>query len=156
MDLIVTEVVDLVAESFCGASGPVAFKYSESGWWFEWEGKDVAKGLLDLNPKDIRHEDIVQSVDGSFVFGWMTVDSFLWLIPGVVRVCFEVEASAGELLLQGVFSELEKLLVEGGVVFSVLQIEALLMLHETFYCSENFNWNSGAHLHPLIVSFRDC
>jgi len=139
-----------VSSAFHGASGPAKLKCPESGWWFEWEGMDIAKALLDLDPKDIQYEDIIHPIDGSFVPSWTTTDALLWLVPGMIRVCFEVDSQTGDQLYQDILTELHKRLAEDGLTFSVPQIESLLNVHEALYCTEAFDWRPDSHSHPLL------
>ncbi|MEM7600362.1 MAG: hypothetical protein AAF357_02980 [Verrucomicrobiota bacterium] len=142
-------IVSSVSEAFQTASGPAKFRYPESGAWFEWEGKDIAKNLLDLDPVDIEYDDIIEPFGGSFVPAWTTDEGLLWLVPGMIRVAFEVEPQRGDVLLREIFSELKKRISESDLIFTPAQMASLLEVHEAFYCTEDFDWNTDNHAHPL-------
>jgi len=147
-------IVSSVSNAFHGASGPAKFKYPESGWWFEWEGKDIARDLLDLDPVDIEYDDIIKPIDGSFVPAWTTDEGLLWLVPGMIRVVFEVEPQKGDVLLQEIFSELNKRISKADLSLTQAQMASLLEVHEFFYCTEDFDWNPDSHTHPLCETIR--
>ena len=146
-------IVSSVAEAFHEASGPTNFKYLESGWWFDWEGKDIAKALLDLDPIDVQHDDIIEPIDGSFVPTWTNDEGLLWLVPGIIRVVFDVYPQKGDRLLKELFSELNKRISECELKLTQTQMASLLDVHEAFYCTEDFDWNPDAHAHPLCGKF---
>ncbi len=141
-----------VSDAFYGATGPARFRFPESGCWFEWEGKDIARGLLDLDPADIDYDDIIKPIDGSFVPTWTTDEGLLWLVPGMIRVVFEVDPVKGDVLLQDVFSELDKRISKSELSLTQAQMVSLLEVHEVFYCTEDFDWNPDKHSHPLCDS----
>lgn len=143
-----------VSDAFHGAAGPAKFRFPESGWWFEWEGKDIARNLLDLDPVDIEYDDIIKPIDGSFVPVWTTNEGLLWLMPGIIRVVFEVDPQKGDGLLQNLFSELNKRISKGELSLTQAQMASLLEVHEVFYCTEDFNWNPDNHSHPLCGAMR--
>ena len=149
MNEVATETIRSISEAFHGASGPALFRYPESGWWFEWEGKEIAKALLELNPKDVRYEDIIRPIDGSLLPGWTTAEALLWLMPGMIRVCFEVNPRIGDSLFQEILTEVHNRILKDGMTLTQLQGRSLLEAHEAFYCSEDFDWNPKAHAHPL-------
>lgn len=138
-----------VSTAFHGATGPANFRFPESSRWFEWEGKDIAKAILDLDPVDIQYGDILKPIDGSFMPAWTTDEGLLWLIPGMIRVVFEVDPQKGDRLLQAVFSELNKRVSEGELRLTQAQMTSLLEVHEVFYSTEDFDWNPYNHVHPL-------
>lgn len=154
MDEVARAKVSLVAEAFHGWSGPAKLNYPESGWWFAWEGKDIAKALLDLDPDDIEYDDVIQPMDGSFVPAWTTNDGLLWLVPGMIRVVFEVDSQRGDRLIQAIYSEFNKRILDGDLTLTRQQMEVLLDIHETFYCSEAFNWNPSEHNLTLCDTLR--
>jgi hypothetical protein len=143
-----------VSHAFHGATGPAKFRFPESGWSFEWEGKDIARNLLDLDPVDIEYDDIINPIDGSFVPAWTTDEGLLWLVPGMIRVVFEVDPPKGDNLLQDVFSELKSRMSKSGLSLTQVQMASLLEVHEVFYCTEDFNWNPENHAHPLCDAIR--
>lgn len=138
-----------VSAAFHGAAGPAKFRFPESGWWFEWEGKDISKTLLHLDPVDIQFDDIINPIDGSFVPAWTTDQGLVWLVPGMIRVVFEADPQKGDLLLREIFSELNKRISDGELRLSQAQMASLMEVHEHFYCTEDFDWNPDDHVHPL-------
>jgi hypothetical protein len=142
-------ILSSVSIAFHEATGPAKFRFPRSGWWFEWEGKDIAKDILDLAPEDIQFDDLIKPIDGSFVPSWTTDEGLLWLVPGMIRVVFEVEPHRGDLLLQALFSELDKRISEGELKLTHAQMTSLLEVHEVFYSTDDFDWNADAHVHPL-------
>ncbi len=147
-------VMSLVSAAFAGASGPCAFKFAEAGSWFEWEGKDAAKALLNLDPADIEYDDIIRPIDGAFLPAWATDEGLLWLVPGIVRVVFQTDPPCGDRLLQRLFSELLERIHKGHLRLTEAQRACVLEVHEFFYCTESFGWNPDRHLHPLCRSIR--
>ena len=40
------DVIERVSNAFAGAVGPARFRYPESGWWYEQEGKEIATYIV--------------------------------------------------------------------------------------------------------------
>ncbi|RYD85098.1 MAG: hypothetical protein EOP84_03560 [Verrucomicrobiaceae bacterium] len=154
MNESVTRVIELVSKAFGSAAGPTTFRYPESGWWYEWEGKGIAKVLLDLDPRDLEYDEILSPIDGSFVPAWTTGEGLMRLTPGIVRICFEVDPNSADALLHRLFTELYDRIRKGELTLSALQGRSLLQMHEVFYGTEDFGWNPDKHAHPLCELLR--
>ncbi len=155
MDEASRRAVASVSSAFDGAKGPARFKYSESGPWYEREGKEIVEALLNLNPTDIRFDEVVHPLEGTFVPVWADSEGPLWLIPGIIHEAFEIDPQKGDHLIQCLFSELNKRILKEELTLNQQQAESLLEAHETFYCEEEFDWDSDAHGHPLCESLRN-
>ena len=149
MDQPNIEVVEVVSKAFESAKGPAAFRFPETGWWYEMEGRTIAKALLHLDSEDLEYRDIIREMDGSFLPAWTTGEGLLWLLPGILRVCFESAPKDGDDLLQRLFTELHERITKGDITLTSAQSRSLLLAHEVFYCAEEFAWNPDNHSHPL-------
>ena len=143
------DVIEHASSAFGGAVGPASFRYPESGWWYEWGGKEIAKTLLALDPEDLEYDEIISPYDSSFVPAWTTGEGLMWLVPGVIRVCFAATPERGDALLQRLFGDIHDRISKGEITLTPEQKRSLLEVHERFYCQEAFGWNSDAHAHPL-------
>ena len=144
------EVVSQVAQLFGAYQGPASPTFPTSGKWYEWEGKDIEEALLNLDPVDLRYEDLF--IWERPLWSCMTTEGLLWLVPGLVRVIFEEVERAGDQLLQDLFSVLQGRLGNGDLQLSPRQAKSLLNVYDVFYGREIF-WRGPQHeQHPFCQS----
>lgn len=149
MNEVPKDILQLVSNAFSDAAGPAAYRHKESGFFYETEGYEIAKALLNLHPEDIQHDEIIDPISGTFMPGWCTNEGLLWLIPGIVRVIFEDDPQSGDCVLESLIAEIHFRVSNKELILDRNQMVALLELHEAFYCSEEFGWRPDLYNDPL-------
>jgi len=150
MDDSAKEALTQVKLAFAAETGPASYRCEEFGYFYESEGKEIAKALLDLDPIDVQAEDLTLHSD--FLPIWASDAGLRWLIPGIIRAAFEDDN--GEWILGDLYGELERRTSDDGMKLTEEQRQSIMQAHEAFYGTEEYNWNVAAHDAPFITRLR--
>jgi hypothetical protein len=143
-------VIAKVTAAFENENGPADYRFPPGGWFYETEGREIESALLNLDPLDVRIEELF--LHDSPILSSATESGLKWLIPGIVRAAFEEQTYHEPLGI--LFDELERRAEEERLSLSEAQQRSLLEAHEAFYSTEEYNMNVAVHENAFIKRLR--